>query len=52
MKTDRQIAVVKALLVREQRAGRIAQLTSLLVILQGELILELQKSLVKVKKVA
>ncbi len=51
MKTDRLIARVKAMLEREQNTARLAQLTSLLITLQNEYILELQKLNIK-RKVA
>lgn len=52
MKVDRIIMRVKALLDRATEAHEIARLTSLLVILQGERIHELEKLTVKRRKVA
>jgi hypothetical protein len=51
MRVERVIMRVKAMLERAQTAQDIARLTSLLVILQNEYILELQKQTVK-RKVA
>lgn len=52
MRTERLISRVKSLLARENRANRIAELTSLLVMLQNDLILELQKNAIKNRRVA
>lgn len=51
MKTERMISQVKAMLVRANTAEELARLTSLLITLQNDLILELQKQTVK-RKVA